>query len=152
MLFRSYTEAALNLAVTYNDLGKYELAREVHEKATRGRKTEEGPDRFALGKIANQLYEGDARTRASLTETRQDLTAILRRVDRLEARTPEAEIVDGVVARVAERLEQAEANTQTAVRALETSFAQLDQRLAFAESRLSAEPEDRKSTRLNSSH
>lgn len=97
----------------------------------------------ALGKIANQFYEGDARTRASLTESRQDLTAILRRVDRLEARTPETEIVDGVVSRVAERLEQAEARTEGAVRALETSFAALDQRLAAAESRLASEPEGR---------
>jgi localization factor PodJL len=90
----------------------------------------------ALGKIANQLYEGEQRTRATLTETRQDLTAMLRRVDRLEARTPEAEIVDGVIGRVAERLEQAEGRTAEAIRSLESSFAQLDERLRAAEGRL----------------
>ena len=49
-----YTEAALNLAVTYNDRGKYEAAREVYARI-KGRKgdTSEGLDPFARGKIAN---------------------------------------------------------------------------------------------------
>jgi Flp pilus assembly protein TadD len=54
-----YTEAALNLAVTYNDLGKYDLARQVHEKATVGSRSEqdEGVDPFVKGKIANMHAE-----------------------------------------------------------------------------------------------
>jgi tetratricopeptide (TPR) repeat protein len=50
----SYTEAALNLAVTYNDRGKYEAAREVY-KRIRGKPTgeKEGLDPFARGKLAN---------------------------------------------------------------------------------------------------
>ena len=50
----AYTEAALNLAVTYNDRGKYEKAREVYSRiqgAPNGAKS--GLDPFARGKIAN---------------------------------------------------------------------------------------------------
>ena len=48
----NYTEALLNLAVTYNDLGKYEAARQVYSKIKRGT---DGLllDPFARGKIAN---------------------------------------------------------------------------------------------------
>jgi tetratricopeptide (TPR) repeat protein len=51
----SYTEAALNLAVTYNDRGKYEAARQVYKriKAT----PTGGLDPFARGKIANMHAE-----------------------------------------------------------------------------------------------
>ena len=50
----TYTEAALNLAVTYNDRGKYEAAREVY-KRIRGRPEGEKDtlDPFARGKLAN---------------------------------------------------------------------------------------------------
>jgi tetratricopeptide (TPR) repeat protein len=54
----SYTEAALNLAVTYNDRGKYEAARQVYARITG---TPNGPlqglDPFARGKIANMHAE-----------------------------------------------------------------------------------------------
>jgi len=48
----NYTEALLNLAVTYNDLGKYEAARQVYAQIKRG---SDGTllDPFARGKIAN---------------------------------------------------------------------------------------------------
>ena len=49
-----YTEAALNLAVTYNDRGKYEKAREVYariQSTPPGNKG--GLDPFARGKLAN---------------------------------------------------------------------------------------------------
>jgi tetratricopeptide (TPR) repeat protein len=48
----NYTEAQLNLSVTYNDLGKYEAARQVYGSIRRG---ESGTllDPFARGKIAN---------------------------------------------------------------------------------------------------
>jgi tetratricopeptide (TPR) repeat protein len=54
----AYTEAALNLAVTYNDRGKYEKAREVYTRiqgAPSGVKS--GLDPFARGKIANMHAE-----------------------------------------------------------------------------------------------
>ena len=50
----NYTEAALNLAVTYNDLGKYQAARDVYARAIAN--TRAAPshlDPFARGKIAN---------------------------------------------------------------------------------------------------
>lgn len=50
----NYTEAALNLAVTYNDLGRYQEAKQVYGQALRASKS--GPrklDPFAQGKIAN---------------------------------------------------------------------------------------------------
>jgi tetratricopeptide (TPR) repeat protein len=54
----NYTEAALNLAVTFNDLGRYQEAKEVYSQALRASKS--GPrklDPFAQGKIANMHAE-----------------------------------------------------------------------------------------------
>jgi len=49
-----YTEAALNLAVTYNDLGNYLEAKAVYQRATQTwRKESRQLDPFAKGKIAN---------------------------------------------------------------------------------------------------
>ncbi len=50
----SYTEAALNLAVTYNDRGKYEAAKQVYARI-KGKPTGSisGLDPFARGKLAN---------------------------------------------------------------------------------------------------
>jgi tetratricopeptide (TPR) repeat protein len=58
----SYTEAALNLAVTYNDLGKYRQAKEVYAQAMAHSKDEPRQlDPFAKGKLANMHAEvGDA--------------------------------------------------------------------------------------------
>src|SRR5579871_2256476 len=51
----SYTEAALNLAVTYNDRGKYEAARQIYARI-KGTPSG-GLDPFARGKIANMHAE-----------------------------------------------------------------------------------------------
>lgn len=49
-----YTEAALNLAVTYNDLGEYEKAQQVYRGAiVRDARGADDIDAFAKGKIAN---------------------------------------------------------------------------------------------------
>jgi len=71
----AYTEAALNLAVTYNDRGKYEAARQVYARI---RGTPAGPapglDPFARGKIANmhaevgQAYADAGLVREAITE------------------------------------------------------------------------------------
>lgn len=54
----AYTEAALNLAVTYNDRGKYEKAREIYGKIKVGPQgTAAGLDPFARGKLANMHAE-----------------------------------------------------------------------------------------------
>jgi tetratricopeptide (TPR) repeat protein len=54
----NYTEAALNLAVTYNDRGKYDAARNVYSRI-RGSAAHntQGLDPFARGKIANMHAE-----------------------------------------------------------------------------------------------
>src|SRR6266542_953431 len=50
----AYTEAALNLAVTYNDLGKYQQAKDVYAQAIAHSRAEPMQlDPFAKGKIAN---------------------------------------------------------------------------------------------------
>lgn len=50
----AYTEAALNLAVIYNDLGKYAEAREVYQRMLAARSsTAQSLDPFVKGKIAN---------------------------------------------------------------------------------------------------
>jgi tetratricopeptide (TPR) repeat protein len=49
-----YTEAALNLAVTYNDLGLYDDAKKTYQQAIAGGDEDPGKlDPFAKGKIAN---------------------------------------------------------------------------------------------------
>ncbi len=55
-----YTEAALNLSVTFNDLGKYDRAKEVYARALAGSGAQAGKapgapelESFARGKIAN---------------------------------------------------------------------------------------------------
>jgi tetratricopeptide (TPR) repeat protein len=50
----SYTEAALNLAVTLNDLGKYREAKDIYQRAmSASRSAPRNLDPFAKGKIAN---------------------------------------------------------------------------------------------------
>jgi tetratricopeptide (TPR) repeat protein len=54
----SYTEAALNLAVTYNDRGKYEAARQVYARIQGNPSGSlQQLDPFARGKIANMHAE-----------------------------------------------------------------------------------------------
>jgi Tfp pilus assembly protein PilF len=54
----NYTEAQLNLMVTYNDLGKYDRAREVYAQIRhRGGDGGARQDPFARGKIANMHAE-----------------------------------------------------------------------------------------------
>lgn len=62
----SYTEACLNLAVTYNDLGMYNEARAIYARAQRATNDDAGKiqDAFVRGKLANmhldlgQVYAG----------------------------------------------------------------------------------------------
>lgn len=65
----AYTEAAMNLAVTYNELGRYAEAREVHDKllAARKRGASGAVDPYVKGKIANMHAEvAEAYEQASL--------------------------------------------------------------------------------------
>ncbi len=92
----------------------------------------------ALGKLANQLYEGDARTRDTLKDVREDMVGVSHRLAQLEMRDPERAaqgLIDKVVAQMAHRLEAAEAQTTGALRTLEQAFTALDGRLNRMEER-----------------
>jgi localization factor PodJL len=85
-----------------------------------------------LGKLANQLYEGEARTRDSLTGVREDMVGLSHRLSQMELRDPDRAaqgLIDKVVAQLAHRLDAAEANTTGAIRTLEQAFKALEGRL-----------------------
>jgi localization factor PodJL len=91
----------------------------------------------AMGKLANQMVENDGRTRA-------DVAAIGRRVSGLEVAQPAPNVaVDGLVARIAARLEEAESRTSDAIRSLEGSLSNLDDRLGLTETRVGSERDSR---------
>ncbi|HEV8244758.1 MAG TPA: tetratricopeptide repeat protein [Polyangiaceae bacterium] len=72
----NYTEAQLNLMVTYNDLGKYDLARDIYSRI-RNRGAEGGTgDPFAKGKIANM--------HADLSKAYQDAGMVAEAMTELE--------------------------------------------------------------------
>jgi len=92
----------------------------------------------ALGRIAGHMQQTDATTGAA----REALDALSKRVQQVETATADApsayadaEKVDTVLSRLAERLDQAEVRTSAAVQSLQTSFAGLDARLRHGESR-----------------
>ncbi len=90
----------------------------------------------ALSKIAEKLYDVEGKTRSVLNEVREDLSNSGRRIDRIEARAeaePATALVDAVVARLGDRIVEAEGRTAQAIKAMEASFAGLDQRLKAAE-------------------
>ena len=92
----------------------------------------------ALGKLANQLYEGDVRTRETVKDIRQDMVGLSHRLAQMEVRDPERAaqtVVDKVVAKMAQRLEAAEAQTTGAIKTLEAAFRNLEGRLSRAEER-----------------
>ena len=89
-----------------------------------------------LGKLANQLYEGEARTRDSLTGVREDMVGLSHRLTQMELRDPDRAaqgLIDKVVAQLAHRLDAAEANTTGAIRTLEQAFKALEGRMNHVE-------------------
>ena len=93
----------------------------------------------ALAKVAGHLYEGEARTRETLSELRRDIDQL---VDGQPTAAATADVIEAVVSRIGERLEQAEARTSQAMRGLEVSFASLDGRLGAAEGRIDGRTSD----------
>ncbi|UDF03842.1 hypothetical protein [Asticcacaulis sp. AND118] len=90
----------------------------------------------AVGRLANQLYENDVRSRDVLKDLRGDLVGLSHRLSQVELRDPDAAaqaLVDRVAAQFSQRLEAAEARTSTAIRSLEQAFTALDARLNRAE-------------------
>ncbi len=86
----------------------------------------------ALGKLANQLYEGEARSRDTLTDVRSDMVGLSHRVAQVELRDPDRSaqiLIDKVVAQLAQRLETAEAQTNGAIKTLEHAFKTLEGRM-----------------------
>ncbi|HEY5412785.1 MAG TPA: Localization factor PodJS [Caulobacteraceae bacterium] len=91
----------------------------------------------ALGKVAAHLYDSETRTRDSLSDMRGELTGLTDQVDKLaqaDVAPPQA-MIDGVVSRIVQRLEEAETRTSSAVRGLEASVGNIEQRLQAAEAR-----------------
>ena len=81
----------------------------------------------AIGKLAGQFYEAEARGR----DTSQ---ALRDRLERIEREGPSDRATESVVARIAQRLEEAQGRTAQSLAKLEQSFADLDRRLARTES------------------
>lgn len=74
----NYTESALNLAVTYNDLGRYEDAKRIYGAAlSRGERSPGKLDPFVKGKIANlhanvaRAYEDIGHVSSAVEELRK---------------------------------------------------------------------------------
>ena len=91
----------------------------------------------ALGRLANQLYENEARARDTVKDVREDMVGLSHRLTQIELRDPERVaqgVIDKVVARLAQRLDSAEAQTNGAIKALEQAFTTIDKRLTAAES------------------
>lgn len=80
-----------------------------------------------VARIANQVYDAEGRQRETNADLRRDLGALAARVENGGGE-------DG--AGIAQRLDEAEARTTAALRALEVTSAQLDRRLEAAEDRL----------------
>jgi localization factor PodJL len=89
-----------------------------------------------LGKLANQLYEGEARTRDSITGVREDMVGLSHRLSQMELRDPDRAaqgLIDKVVAQLAHRLDAAEVQTTGAIRTLEQAFKTLEGRMNHVE-------------------
>lgn len=105
----------------------------------------------ALAKIAERLYDTEGKSRAVLNEVREDISNTARRVDRVETRLesePASGVVDAVVARLGERLADAESRTADAITRLEASFAGLDARLKSTEAANDENSPERRFERL----
>ncbi len=72
----NYTEAQLNLMVTYNDLGKYDAAREIYSNIRSRDAGDRKADPFAKGKIANM--------HAEISQAYQDAGMTIQAIDELE--------------------------------------------------------------------
>ena len=91
----------------------------------------------ALGKVAAHLYDSETRSRESLADMRAELDGLTDQVGRIQQAdaAPSQAIIDQAVSRIVERLEEAEARTSSAVRGLESTVQDMEQRLRTAESR-----------------
>ena len=87
----------------------------------------------ALAKVASHLYDGEAKADQRFAELRGELDGVNERL----TGAPAGDTVSGeAVERISERLSEATERTTAAMKGLEASFAQLDQRLLGAEARI----------------
>jgi localization factor PodJL len=82
----------------------------------------------AVGRVANQVYEGESRTLEAVTS----LEARVQRAEAFAGGNP-AQLIDEVVGRLGQRLADAEGRTADALESLRGSFATLDGRLHSVE-------------------
>jgi len=85
----------------------------------------------SLGTLAGRLYDIEERQRAGVNELRQRMDAV--------EKSAGPGVGSDLLAQVGARLDQAQGRTSEALKALERSFAELDQRMRVAEGRI--EPE-----------
>ncbi|MBN2192353.1 MAG: tetratricopeptide repeat protein [Polyangiaceae bacterium] len=150
----NYTEAQLNLMVTYNDLGKYEAARRVHANI---RSRDSGPliarDPFVRGRIANmhadlaQAYLDAGMTVEAITQLEQAVA--LSGFADLRTRLGVLYRDTGAVARAREQFELAKAANPRYLQArimlavLALGGGETEAAIAELESALELEPENR---------
>lgn len=101
----------------------------------------------ALGRVANHLYDGESRTRESLSDVRRDMAGLTARLELAEKAG--ASTGEDVAARLIERLDEAQARMDASVRSLQGSLSEIEKRLGAAEAQIgasgiSAEDIDRK--------
>ncbi len=114
LLNPNYTEAQLNLMVTYNDLGKYDAARRVHAQV-RARAKAVPVDQFAKGKLANlhaelsQAYQDAGMVPEALGELEKAVGLCPEFAD-LQTRLGVAYRDAGDISRARERLQTARAS------------------------------------------
>lgn len=87
----------------------------------------------ALSKLAAHVHGGEEQARQSFDGLRQELDGVHERLEDAFTEAAARELVEGVIARLSGRLEQAEQRTTDALHGLETAFAELDARLSATE-------------------
>jgi len=90
----------------------------------------------ALGRVANHLYDGENRTRESLSDVRRDMAGLTARLELAEKAG--ANTGEDVAARLIERLDEAQARMDASVRSLQGSLSEIDKRLGAAETKIGA--------------
>ena len=90
----------------------------------------------ALAKVASHLYDGEAKADQRFGDLRRELDGLNAQLAAGPQSQGAGDEVGAVVERLAGRLSEAEERTSAAMRGLEASFAQLDDRLAGAETRI----------------
>src|SRR5665213_244974 len=90
----------------------------------------------ALAKVASHLYDGEAKADQRFGDLRRELDGLSAQLAVGPSSANPDEQADAVIERLSGRLSEAEERTSAAMRGLEASFAQLDDRLAGAETRI----------------